>query len=37
MQEILAFSLFVFAGLLLIQVILWLIDKITDIIIYKNK
>ena len=36
MQEILAFSLFVLAGLLLIQVILWLIDKITDIIMYKK-
>lgn len=37
MQEILAFGLFIFAGLLLIQLILWLVDKITDMIMYKNK
>lgn len=36
MQEILGFSLFVFVMLVLIMITLWLVDKITDVIIYKK-
>lgn len=36
MQEILGFSLFVFVMLVLIMITLWLVDEITDVIIYKK-